>query len=160
MLMDDATFCRDLQNDLRNPTRIIGEGDRYAYDYRLTRLNATLHAVANIPISGTRLTIGGRLSAEQTSRRGYYEKELFPGRASYGTSRRLLLMPYRLFASWNIYHGAHNISVHAMIAGLSPELDDLFLQPQYNNRMTEEISGQIEHTLTKMAEVVEIPLGR
>lgn len=139
MLMDDATFCRDLQNDLRNPNRIIREGDRYAYDYRLTRLNATLHAVANIPISGTRLTIGGRLSAEQTSRHGYYEKELFPGRASYGTSRRLLLMPYRLFASWDVIHGAHNVSAHAMIAGLSPKLDDLFLQPQYNNRMTEEI---------------------
>ena len=31
---------------------------------------------------------------------------------------------------------------------------------EISSRMTEEISGQIEHTLIKMAEVVEIPLGR
>ena len=31
---------------------------------------------------------------------------------------------------------------------------------EITSRMTEEISGQIEHTLVKMAEVVEIPLGR
>ena len=30
---------------------------------------------------------------------------------------------------------------------------------QISTRMTEEISGQIEQTLVKMAEVVEIPLG-
>ena len=30
---------------------------------------------------------------------------------------------------------------------------------QISARMTEEISGQIEQTLVKMAEVVEIPLG-
>ncbi len=139
MLMDDATFCRNLQNDLRNPNRIIREGDRYAYDYRLTRLRATLHAVADIPISGTHLIVGGRISAEQTSRRGYYEKELFTGNASYGTSRRLLLVPYRLYASWNVIHGAHNFSAHATVAGTSPEAEELFLQPQYNNRMVNDI---------------------
>jgi hypothetical protein len=30
---------------------------------------------------------------------------------------------------------------------------------EITKRMVEDISGQIEHTLVKMAEVVEIPLG-
>ena len=31
---------------------------------------------------------------------------------------------------------------------------------EITKRMVEDISGQIEHTLVKMAEVVEIPLGQ
>ena len=31
---------------------------------------------------------------------------------------------------------------------------------EITERMVEDISGQIEHTLVKMAEVVEIPLGQ
>ena len=49
---------------------------------------------------------------------------------------------------------------------LSPEVKASFLESlekekntEITARLTEEISGQIEQCLTKMAEIVEIPLG-
>ena len=66
--------------------------------------------------------------------------------------RSLLLVPKGAFAS-----RMDNISAdvkEAFYKSLEQEKND-----EIRTRMVEEISTQIQHTLVKMAEIVEIPLG-
>ena len=44
-LLDDATYSNNLQNNLQNPNRKVTEGERFGYDYRLTRRSAALRGV-------------------------------------------------------------------------------------------------------------------
>lgn len=137
-LIDDATYANNLQNDLRNPNRTIMQGDRYGYDYRLSRLSATLYGSALYAWEDMSIGASLHIGMESTRRRGYYEKELFPGSGSYGLSRNLTTNPYSLDISWRYDLGSHLLSLSTTLRGESPEVKDMFLQTQYNNRATED----------------------
>lgn len=72
-------------------------------------------------------------------RRGYYEKELFPGAQSYGRSRRVRFTPYtlRATAGWAFSPRSYLEALAAAEAVL-PDAADLFYQPQYNNRVIDD----------------------
>lgn len=95
-LVDDDTYSNLLQNDLRHPGRTIRKGGRFGYDYALTtrRADARLHAEYRSDRFRADLVLS--LGAAAVCRRGYYEKELFPGAQSYGRSRRVRFTPYTL----------------------------------------------------------------
>ncbi|MBQ8494066.1 MAG: hypothetical protein IJ464_07325 [Alistipes sp.] len=137
-LIDDATYANNLQNDLRNPNRTIVEGDRYGYDYRLSRLGVALYGSALYAWEDMTIVAKLRIGMDNTSRRGYYEKELFPDAGSYGRSRNLTTNPYHINVAWRYNLGSHTLSVSAALHGTSPDMEDMFLQTQYNNRATEE----------------------
>ena len=134
-LVDDATYGNKLQNNLRDPNRIIGEGDTYGYNYRLTRYDATLYGAARWQYGAMAFNIALQTTLQQSLRRGYFEKEIFAGKGSYGPSQRINLAPYSLAAAWSYAHKEHIVSLSAMLRGSSPEINMLFLQPQYNNRI-------------------------
>lgn len=136
-LIDDATYANNLQNDLRNPNRTIGEGDRYGYDYRLSRLAAAMYGAMHYAWGDMNLAATLHVGMDNTLRRGYYEKELFPGKGSYGRSRSLTTNPYLLSVVWRYNLDAHQFAASASVRGISPDADDMFLQTQYNNRPTE-----------------------
>ena len=72
-------------------------------------------------------------------RRGYYEKELFPGDGSYGHSRRLHFTPYVLRASVGYAFSPRSyLEASAAVSAATPAADDLFLQPLYNNRTVDD----------------------
>ena len=98
-LVDDDTYSNLLQNDLRRPDRTIRKGGRFGYDYALTtrRADARLHAEYRSDRFRADLVLS--LGAAAVCRRGYYEKELFPGAQSYGRSRRVRFTPYTLKAT-------------------------------------------------------------
>lgn len=139
-LIDDATYANNLQNNLRNPNRTITEGDRYGYDYRLSRINATLYGSALYAWGDMSIGTSLHVGMESTRRSGYFEKELFPNGGSYGPSRTLITNPYRLNVAWHYSLGSHLLSASATLRGESPEVEDMFLQTQYNNRATEDYS--------------------
>ena len=137
-LIDDATYANNLQNDLRNPNRTIGEGDRYGYDYRLSRLGTAIYGAVHYSWGDMDLAAALHVGMDNTLRRGYYEKELFPDKGSYGRSRSLTTNPYQLNVVWRYSLDAHLFTASASVRGVSPDADDMFLQTQYNNRPTEE----------------------
>lgn len=153
-LEDDAYYGRMLQNDLRNPNRIVHRGDRYGYDYRLTRLTARIYTTAEWAREDMSFSIGGNIGSELTQRRGYYEKELFKGRASYGRSRAIWTSPYKVAASWYKLLDIHGVGASMMLRGESPTQNDMFLQPQYNNRTVDSphlvttLAGEASYHLT------------
>ena len=136
-LEDDATFSHLTENNLRNPNHIVTEGSRYGYDYALRRASAKLYATARWQMWGANFNVAGNIATEHTQRVGFFEKELFAGNASYGRSKGITLTPAMLAASCHYNIGKHDIAIDLMLRGESPRPDDLFLQPEYNNRRIE-----------------------
>ena len=131
---DDSSYAATPHNNLRDGDRPIYEGDHYAHDYRLTRYLGEIYGTIDMKFGQTSLAASLHVATELTQRRGYYEKSLFPGKGSYGKSPSIATYPYRLNLAWNHHLGKHNISASAMLLTRSPEVKDIFLQAQYNNR--------------------------
>ena len=72
-------------------------------------------------------------------RRGYYEKELFPGTQSLGRSRRMGFTPYTVKAlvGWAFSPRSY-LEASAAAGAAVPDAADLFYQPLYNNRTVDD----------------------
>ena len=143
-LIDDDTYSSHTRNNLLNDDDMAHEGDRFGYDYMLTRRSISLYGGLEwhnqqISTSAT-LRIGG----EQSMRRGFFEKELFAGNSSYGRSVVVSLAPYLVNAQCSYLLEHHTLRAAVLMRGESPALEDLFLQTQYNNRTIDNPS--LHHT--------------
>lgn len=145
-LIDDDTYGNLLQNDLRHPDRQVVEGDRFGYDYALDHRRASLVLQADYRTDRLRVDLAAELGSDDVVRRGYYEKELFPGSLSYGASRRLRFTPYMVKATVGWAFTTWRYVEASVLAGArTPDAEMLFYQPLYNNRTVEE--AQCERTL-------------
>lgn len=108
---------------------------RFGYDYALTLRGAALRLQADYRSDRFRADLSVVLGSDAVSRRGYYEKELFPGGQSYGPSRVMRFTPYTLkvAAGW-AFTPRRYIEIAAAAAARTPRAGDLFFQPLYNNR--------------------------
>lgn len=138
-LMDDATYSNSLQNDLRHPDRTVREGDRFGYDYRLNRIETFADVAVHYRADRLSVNCGVRVGHALLWRHGYYEKELFPGSGSCGASERHRFTPYVLRAGAAYAFTARNcLELSAYAAACTPDVENLFLQPLYNNRMVDD----------------------
>ena len=139
-LLDDATYSNRLQNDLRHPDRTVGEGDRFGYDYRTVRCEVAADGVVRYRSDRWTAEFGASVG-RCVVRRGFYEKELFPGAGSYGGSSRLRFTPYALRASAGYAFSSRSyLEISASASAAVPDVEDLFLQPLYNNRTVDDPS--------------------
>ena len=138
-LADDDTYSGMSQNDLRHPDRRIGEGDRFSYDYSLADRRVSADARFGYRRDRWYADAGVEVGAQAVSRRGHYEKELFAGEGSYGRSAVERYAPYTLKAAAGyVFSPKHRLGIAAMAASVAPEAGNLFLNPQYNNRMVDD----------------------
>ena len=133
----DDTATEGRQNNMAFPNRRVYLGDKFGYDYRTSQLRARLFAEAEWRLFGNLFSAGASIALEGVQRRGFYEKELFPGALSYGKSPRVKLAPYALHAAWLRVFDIHKLSACLLLRGDMPDVDNLFLQPQYNNRVVD-----------------------
>lgn len=143
-LVDDDTYSDKSQNDLRRPDRRIGDGDRFSYDYSL--VDRAVSADARFEYRSERwyVDVAAEIGAETVYRRGYYEKELFAGDGSYGRSSSERFAPYAVKAGAGyVFSPRHYLSAAAFASSAAPDAEDLFLNPQYNNRMVDDRSAEL-----------------
>lgn len=137
-LIDDDTYSSRLQNDLRHPSRRIRPGNRFGYDYAFFTAQAAVRMLVAYRSDRFRADAGIEAGSTKVYRRGYYEKELFPGNRSYGRSAVLRFTPYVFKASAGWAFSPRTYAGAMVTAAASvPRVDALFLQPQYNNRAAE-----------------------
>lgn len=144
-LEDDDTYCNSMQNNLREPNRRIGEGDRFGYDYDLAARRAEGFVALGWRQGAMTFDIEAAFAGEALWRRGRYEKELFPDAGSFGRSRTTTLTPYRVALKWSYEHLSHALAARLSLRGNSPDARDMFLQADYNNRVVE--SPELSHHL-------------
>lgn len=66
---------------------------------------------------------------------------MFPGAGSYGGSSRLRFTPYALRASAGYAFSSRSyLEISASASAAVPDVEDLFLQPLYNNRTVDDPS--------------------
>ena len=134
-LADDDAWSNRLQNDLRHPDRRVAEGGRFGYDY--TFEERSLAAGIQADYHAGPFVLKADLRAERVGIRrcGHFEKELYPGDGSYGASRRIALSPYDLhLAAGFALDPRTYLELDLRAENRAPDTDDLFLQPEYNNR--------------------------
>lgn len=124
------------ENDMQNPGRMAGRGERFGYDYAMGRLRPSLYGILhwNRPFFG--LTVSGSLDHTRLRRTGFYEKQLFPGRESFGNSKAAGFTTASLGASARLNVATrHTLSLSALASSESPFAGDVFISPEQNNRM-------------------------
>ena len=135
-LIDDDSYSNKLQNDLRHPNRRIGTGDEFGYDYSLTEQDFRVGGGLEFRANRWSVFVAGSVDDYAVHRRGHYEKELFPGDRSYGRSRRVNLTPYQLkLRCGYAFSPKSYVELGVATLALAPRASDLFVQPQYNNRV-------------------------
>lgn len=152
-LIDDATYGNKLQNDLRHPNRIVGEGDRFGYDYSFSEVYAGAFATLRFQRNRSRFDAAAEVGNRSIVRRGYFEKELFAGDGSFGPSRRTTMAPYAVKMAYGYsFTPRHYLELRLSMSGRMPEAEDLFLQSRYNNRTVDnprlrtDYGGEVNYT--------------
>ncbi len=143
-LVDDDTYSGKSQNDLRRPDRRIGDGDRFSYDYSL--VDRAVSADARFEYRSDRwyVDVAAEVGFEAVYRHGYYEKELFAGDGSYGRSAAARFTPYAVKAGAGyVFSPKHYLNAAVFAASATPDAEDLFLNPQYNNRMVDDRRAEL-----------------
>lgn len=144
-LVDDQSFGNNLQNNLREPNRRIGEGDRYGYDYALVTSTAMVNGGVEWQADRLRLDCEVSVGDRRTHRHGYFEKELFPGAQSFGQSRVVRFTPYAVrIAAGYALTAKHHLALSAAVHSEAPEVENLFLQSRYNNRVIDNPTARTE----------------
>ena len=136
-LVDDDTFSNMLQNDMQNPDRKVGVSERYGYHYLLDNITSTLFASFDGSLNNAQLRATAEVGAQQISRNGLFQKELFSDN-SLGRSRRINFTPWALSAEAQYdLSPTQQLYGHLRAEAVAAEGEQLFLQSQYNNRVVE-----------------------
>ena len=136
-IRDDDTYSTQYRNNLRDKELEVGKGDKFGYDYRLTRGSVGLFGVARWSYADFDFEAGVTLRSIAISRRGYFEKELFAGSRSYGKSRVAKFYPAALNIRCDYSLDNHRFNALFFARSNAPYEQTIFLQPNYNNRLVE-----------------------
>lgn len=137
-LMDDDTYSNRLQNNLQNPDRHIYNGDRFSYDYALEQYDLEADIQVEYRHDRWRLDADLAIGSAAIWRRGFYEKEIFPAARSYGRSNTMRFTPYTAkLSALYLFTINHQIGCNMMAAARAPYAANLFLNPEYNNRLVD-----------------------
>ncbi|NVO21098.1 MAG: TonB-dependent receptor [Bacteroidetes bacterium] len=125
-----------LQNDLKNPDRIIKKGDRFGYDYDLYSNNATLWALKQYSFPKQDYYIGGSISANQYWRYG----NMMNGRdtlTSYHKSEVHSNFNYSIKAGYTYkISGRHYVTINVASMTRSPLLRDAYISPRTTAKLS------------------------
>ena len=140
-------------NDMRHSTNyIVGEGDKYGYDYYAHSMLGKLWGAYNLRLGHYKLALAGEVSYTQFWREGLYRKGLFPEN-SFGDSEHQNFFGYIGKANF-IYEpsGSTNVQFSLVAQQNAPYFQDAFVSARTRNTVapnltTEKIlSGDIAYT--------------
>ncbi len=138
---DDFAMGPLAENDLRNPGRRVYRGDRFGYDYAITRFRPSVYG--RIDWQGPRhgVVIATRLDHTRLRRNGFYEKALFPGARSLGHSKTAAFTTVKLAVDgwWHVSR-KHTLALSATAQTEPPEARNIFLSPTQNNLIVPKIT--------------------
>ena len=134
-LEDDDTFSNMLLNNMEQPDRVIGRGDRYGYHYAINQLRAGIFVGLEHKRDRFSLSATAEISGCRVERYGYFRKELFATNSA-GASKAVNIseLLVQCNASY-LFSPKHMLFGAVTVATEAPEAENLFLQSQYNNRI-------------------------
>ncbi|WP_271405735.1 carboxypeptidase-like regulatory domain-containing protein [Tenacibaculum soleae] len=136
------------QNDLLNPNRIVREGDRFKYNYKLT---ATIYSgFSQLQFKYNKVDFYTAVSVNNTTyqREGLYKNGIYPGNTtntevpnSYGKSKKLSSFGYGIKAGLTYkFSGRHLLDFNVGYISKVPSIRNSFANSRYNNLTIDDIS--------------------
>lgn len=144
------------QNDLRNPYRVVKEGDKYSHNYKMHHYEGGLWAIANYKGSNYSVYGGGSYSYVNFWREGLYQKGLFKDN-SYGNSEKTDLHNYgvKLGGEYRIT-GRHIITTNLAQGQRAPIMRNVFISPRTRNDLVDGLKSETYYS-ADLSYVVKMP---
>ena len=133
-LADTVRYGGRWLNDMRNPDRLVAEGDTFGYNYRFISQRGEAFVTYRYANNRFRLNTALELAVNSLWRKGLFEKELNPGRESYGESETVKLETFaaKLGVGYS-FSPKHMLQLDGMVADVMPLPGNLFVAPEYSN---------------------------
>ena len=132
------------QSDLKNPNRIVVEGDRYKYNYKISSNTLGGFVQAQFKYNTTEFYTGITISQTTYQRHGRYENGFFPGNktvsllgdvSSFGNSKRLTFFNYGIKAGLTYkITGKHVIDINSNYFTKAPSIRNSFSNVRQSNQ--------------------------
>jgi len=138
-----ATTIDEAQNDLLNPNRIVGEGDRFKYNFNLLADVFSAYAQAQFKYNKIDFYLSANLSNTEYQREGIFENGGFPGDLSLGKGEKLTFTG--LGAKGGVTYkitGKHVVDVNAGYISRAPSLRNTFSNSRENHNVVPNITEE------------------
>ena len=140
--VDSFSEGSEAQNDLQNPNRLAGEGEKIKYHFRLDATVFDSFVQAQFKYKKFDFFTGGSLSHTTYSRTGFFQNGNFPNN-SLGESPMLEFTNFG-FKSGGTYKlsGRHLFTLNAGYFTRAPNLRNSFSNSRQNNNVVEDIESE------------------
>ncbi len=124
----------EAQNDLRNPNRLVQEGEKYRYNFEMEANVVDAFAQAQFKYNKVDFYVAGKISQTDYQRNGLYENGRFPGSRSFGKSEKVDFTNFSAKGGLTYkISGRHLIDVNAGYLTKAPTIRNSFSNSRENN---------------------------
>lgn len=137
------------QSDLRNPNRLVREGDKYEYDFQIDVQEYNAFAQTQFQYSWVDFYLGANFGQTTYQRTGLFENGYYPGEFSFGEGEQLEFnnLAGKIGAIFKI-KGGHYIDANLAHIQEAPTIRNSYVNPRQNhvivNDLTEVISNHAD----------------
>ncbi|MFK7834538.1 MAG: carboxypeptidase regulatory-like domain-containing protein [Winogradskyella sp.] len=126
------------QSNIRNPNRVVTEGERFRYNFDIDANVASAFTQAQFRYNKIDFYLGGNISSTNYQRNGKYENGYFPGEGetgSFGKSEKLEFINFGAKAGFTYkVTGKHLIDVNGSYFTKAPTIRSSFANARQNNQ--------------------------
>ncbi|MEL6140809.1 MAG: TonB-dependent receptor, partial [Bacteroidota bacterium] len=139
----DSLITSDfVQNDLRRRNRIVREGDRWGYDYKMHTQDGRLWMQSLTQTNKVDYFFGGNIGYRRFFREGLVQNGRFPF-TSLGRSARRNFFTYAIKYGATLKLNGRNFLVgNAMLQAIAPNTRDAFASPRTRNQLVDDLKTQ------------------
>ncbi len=132
------------QSDLRNPNRLVVEGDRYEYNFEVDVEEYNAFAQTQFQYSWVDFYVGATFGQTTYQRTGLFENGYYPGEFSFGEGEKLEFnnIAGKVGAVFKI-KGGHYIDANLAYLQDAPTLRNSYVNPRQNNIVVNDLTEVI-----------------
>lgn len=146
------------QSDLRNPNRLVVEGDRYEYNFDVDAEEYNAFAQTQFQYTWVDFYVGANFGQTSYQRTGLYENGYYPGELSFGPGEKLQFdnLGAKAGAVFKV-KGGHYIDVNAAYIQQAPTIRNSYVNSRQNHMVVEGLK-EIVSTHTDLSYVYRSPI--
>jgi hypothetical protein len=134
------------QSDLRNPNRLVVEGDKYEYDFQVDAQEYNAFAQTQFQYSWVDFYVGANFGQTTYQRTGLYENGYYPGEFSFGKGEKLEFnnIAGKIGAIFKI-KGGHYIDANLAHIQEAPTIRNSYVNPRQNHLVVENLTEVVSN---------------
>ncbi len=141
---DDVSTINEtmLQNDLDNPNRRVGEGDRFGYDYNIVAIQAQAWLQNVITLPQWDINYGATVSYTQFQREGHMRNGRAPENSlGKGAKAKFTDGGFKAGATYKL-DGRNFVRANVYVGTQAPIADNIFISPRVKNAMADVLQSE------------------